>query len=578
MKHVLFALILLAVFGQDAFSQSTTTNLEIAKPQAGQAQPNVTIATGFDNFDAAVAGRLSKSVAGSSNVTLTTTEARNAILEFTGVLTGSINVIVPTKARKYIVYNNTSGAFTLTVKTSGGTGIAVTQGTRSWLYCDATNVVSLSLASLAGGAVPDYLEFTEAAAPSTPASGKVRIYAKSDGNFYQKDDAGTETSLATAGGSTLVDFKDSVRVATTANGTLATAYENGDTVDGVVLATGNRILLKDQSTGAENGIYVVAASGAPTRATDADASAEVTAGMVVAVAEGTANADKIFLLTTNDTITLGSTSLSFTAIASGGGGGGAWSAITDPSGDLSLAMGTNLTTLTWAGNFSTSSAYKLAGNNTSASGPLLHLTTAVSNNIVPLLVEPRTGQSLKADHLQNVVIGKTGGMGTSDTDGFPYFPFVGSSGEPTGTPTSISGMAPFVFENDAIQGEYRAWAYLNSGWRLLTPTGGLNATQSGTGAQTINWSTSRESIATRQLTMTGNVTLTFTAPAKVGMLVNLILIQDATGGRTVTWPSSVKWPGGAVNAPDTASNAKSIYQFIYDGTNYLMIGFSAAVS
>lgn len=123
---------------------SNTTNLDITKPATGQAQPAVTIATGFDLFDTAIAGRLSKSVAGSSDVTLTTAEARNAILEFTGTLTGNINVIVPTKTKLYAVYNATSGAFTLTVKPSGGTGIAVTQGARTFLYCDGTNVVSAS--------------------------------------------------------------------------------------------------------------------------------------------------------------------------------------------------------------------------------------------------------------------------------------------------------------------------------------------------------------------------------------------------------------------------------------------------
>jgi len=109
-----------------------------------------------------------------------------------------------------------------------------------------------------------------------------------------------------------IDWKESVRVATTTNGTLATAYENGDTVDGVVLATGDRILLKDQSTGAENGIYTVNASGAPTRATDADANAEVTAGLAVFVEEGTTNADTGWVLTTNDPITVGTTALTFT--------------------------------------------------------------------------------------------------------------------------------------------------------------------------------------------------------------------------------------------------------------------------
>lgn len=105
--------------------------------------------------------------------------------------------------------------------------------------------------------------------------------------------------------------KTAVRAATTANGTLATAFENGDAIDGVTLATGNRILLKNQTTGAENGIYTVNASGAPTRATDADISAEVKGGLSVWVNEGTTNADTRWVLTTNDPITVGTTALTF---------------------------------------------------------------------------------------------------------------------------------------------------------------------------------------------------------------------------------------------------------------------------
>jgi hypothetical protein len=62
-----------------------------------------------------------------------------------------------------------------------------------------------------------------------------------------------------------LSWKQAVRAASTANGTLASAFENGDTLDGVTLATGDRILLKNQSTGAENGIYTVNARGADAR-------------------------------------------------------------------------------------------------------------------------------------------------------------------------------------------------------------------------------------------------------------------------------------------------------------------------
>lgn len=109
-----------------------------------------------------------------------------------------------------------------------------------------------------------------------------------------------------------IDWKASVRAATTAAVTLATAFENGDVLDGVTLATGNRILVKDQADGAENGIYVVNATGAPTRATDADTSAEITASFAVFVEEGTANADSGWTLTNNGTVTIGTTALVFT--------------------------------------------------------------------------------------------------------------------------------------------------------------------------------------------------------------------------------------------------------------------------
>ncbi len=115
-----------------------------------------------------------------------------------------------------------------------------------------------------------------------------------------------------------LSWKQAVRSATTAPGTLSSSFENGDTIDGVTLATGNRILIKNQSSGAENGIYTVNASGAPTRTTDADSGAELV-NATVYVSEGTANADTQWTCTTNATISLGSTSLAFAQLTSGTG-------------------------------------------------------------------------------------------------------------------------------------------------------------------------------------------------------------------------------------------------------------------
>ena len=114
------------------------------------------------------------------------------------------------------------------------------------------------------------------------------------------------TNSTSTGVPTVTSWKHVVRAASTGNGTLATAYENGDTLDGVVLATGDRILLKNQTTGSENGIYTVNASGAPARAADADGSNELV-GARAWVSEGTKNADTEWTCTTNATITPGST-------------------------------------------------------------------------------------------------------------------------------------------------------------------------------------------------------------------------------------------------------------------------------
>ena len=113
-----------------------------------------------------------------------------------------------------------------------------------------------------------------------------------------------------------LDFKDSVRVASTAN---VTVSGPGAAIDGITLSSGDRVLLKNQSTASENGIYVFnGAASALTRATDADANAEVTAGLFTFVEEGTVNADSGFVLTTDGSITVGSTSLAFAQFSGAG--------------------------------------------------------------------------------------------------------------------------------------------------------------------------------------------------------------------------------------------------------------------
>jgi hypothetical protein len=101
--------------------------------------------------------------------------------------------------------------------------------------------------------------------------------------------------------------------ATTANINLTTDLENGDTLDGVTLVTGDRVLVKDQTDATENGLYIVVASGAASRDPEHDTIAELSGGMVV-VNQGTVNDNKIFLCTTDSDATIGISNITYTII------------------------------------------------------------------------------------------------------------------------------------------------------------------------------------------------------------------------------------------------------------------------
>ena len=113
-----------------------------------------------------------------------------------------------------------------------------------------------------------------------------------------------------------LDVKDSCVAATTANITISTALNNGDTLDGVSLSTNDRVLVKDQSTASENGIYIVGSS--PARADDLAAGADA-AGMFTFVEQGTVNADNGFVCTSNKgSAVVGTNNLAFSLFSGAG--------------------------------------------------------------------------------------------------------------------------------------------------------------------------------------------------------------------------------------------------------------------
>lgn len=120
---------------------ATTTNLGITKLEENQAGKVAAINAALDTIDGTLGGQLTKSVAGNSNVNLTANEAANAILKFTGTLTGNIDVTVPASTKRtWTVWDATSGAYAITFKVLAGTGIKTRQGKVDIFFSDGTNM------------------------------------------------------------------------------------------------------------------------------------------------------------------------------------------------------------------------------------------------------------------------------------------------------------------------------------------------------------------------------------------------------------------------------------------------------
>lgn len=126
-----------------AVTTSFTPNAGIPYPEGGDVETASLFKRAMLHVESLIASQLTRSVAGNQAVTLTAAECRNRTLRLNGALTGSINVVVVTKQREWAISNETSGAFTITVKTAAGTGIVVGQGKRCILQCDGTNVVRI---------------------------------------------------------------------------------------------------------------------------------------------------------------------------------------------------------------------------------------------------------------------------------------------------------------------------------------------------------------------------------------------------------------------------------------------------
>jgi len=193
--------------------------------------------------------------------------------------------------------------------------------------------------------------------------------------------SGSDASTKTYTDNLIAGLKTRVicRVATTANVDLTADLQNSDTLDGVTLATNDKVLVKNQSTASQNGIYKVVASGTASRDTDFDTAGEM-AGQMGIIQEGSTNADTIWLNTNDSDMSLGSTSVSFTKVTPSNSGTVTSAGLTQSASEFTISG----SPITSSGNITIDvnriSATKI-GANTNISDTEYGYLNGVSSNI-----------------------------------------------------------------------------------------------------------------------------------------------------------------------------------------------------
>lgn len=296
-----------------------TNNLGRVETSVGQTGKETSLNNSDARLDAAITGTLTLTWSGADSLkTVTTAQMQQAV---NIIMAGSTSDTTPTlkladvQRGVILITNNLANILTVEDYTSSET-VPVGIGLTVAMYSTPTGLKQIYTPVASGGSLE-----TLADGPGTFAGAGLKL--------VRINAAATAFEFVNSIDIDLLHFKKACRAATTANITIATALNNGDSLDGVTLATGDRVLVKNQSTGSENGIYVV--DPTPFRALDFDADAEVKGGLIVAVSEGTIGGNAAYMLTTNDAIVVGTTALVFSTF--GGGGGGAFLNLSDVPGN-----------------------------------------------------------------------------------------------------------------------------------------------------------------------------------------------------------------------------------------------------
>lgn len=393
---------------------TTTPILQITEVSASQNQKEVTINDGLVGIENATQANLAVSLATGNAATLSLTQFVDSFAFQCSGQTASAILTVPLSKRFFLV-ENLDPTHQVTVQGTSGTTVIVPGAATTLIFCDGTNCIAAGSGSGGSGGVTSLSAGTGVALSASTGAVTASLANIANNDFLANTSGSSAAPVATTltayldsvlgtssgavvyrgtGGWTTFNLDNAIQgIYVKPSATLATAaalpantYSNGSsgvgatltatsnaalTVDGIAVVVGNTILVKNEVTSANNGLYVVTQTGSGsvpyilTRSVDMDQTGEFLGALVAVEEFGAANASTLWLCTAAGAVTPGTTAVPFTALASGLGG-----TVTQVVGGPGTTGGTITTTGTISGLYQAGTVAALGNGLVDTSGTL----------------------------------------------------------------------------------------------------------------------------------------------------------------------------------------------------------------